>query len=126
MKNKKRPLSPHLQIYRYQWTTGLSILHRTTGIILSASFAGILVWLIIARSSQLLFEGIAEHMHSWYGRGILSAWVFSVLYHTFNGMRHLVWDTGTWLALRSAYLSGLLTMVLSILCTTIIAIRYIF
>jgi succinate dehydrogenase / fumarate reductase cytochrome b subunit len=106
MKSADRPLSPHLQIYRWQLTSVLSILHRATGIALSAGGV-LLVWWLVATASGLdAYEGIEDFLGSWLGLLLLFGWSMSLFYHLCNGIRHLVWDAGHALDLKSVYIGG--------------------
>ncbi|HYD98297.1 MAG TPA: succinate dehydrogenase, cytochrome b556 subunit [Alphaproteobacteria bacterium] len=104
---RPRPLSPHLQIYRWQWTMALSILHRATGIALSVGTLLLVWWLVAAASDAASFQTAQEFLGSWLGILMLMGWTFAFWYHFANGIRHLIWDTGTWLDLPMAYRSGL-------------------
>ncbi|ARN85198.1 succinate dehydrogenase, cytochrome b556 subunit [Candidatus Nucleicultrix amoebiphila] len=105
MQNKTRPLSPHLQIYRWQLTSVLSITHRATGLFLSLGILVYLAWLIALLNSesydtfQMFFQTIP-------GRLLMFGWVFSFFYHLANGIRHLFWDAGYGFELRTTYISG--------------------
>lgn len=105
MQNKTRPLSPHLQIYRWQLTSVLSITHRATGLFLSLGILVYLAWLIALLNSesydtfQMFFQTIP-------GRLLMLGWVFSFFYHLANGIRHLFWDAGYGFELRTTYISG--------------------
>ena len=89
-----RPLSPHMQIYRPQITSVLSILHRITGV--GLTLGGILVvwWLVAAAASPGYFAFVDGIMTSWLGMLVLSGSLWALWFHTLNGIRHLVWDTG--------------------------------
>jgi succinate dehydrogenase / fumarate reductase cytochrome b subunit len=105
VQNKTRPLSPHLQIYRWQLTSVLSITHRATGLFLSLGILVYLAWLIALLNSesydtfQMFFQTIP-------GRLLMFGWVFSFFYHLANGIRHLFWDAGYGFELRTTYISG--------------------
>ena len=106
MTNIDRPLSPHLQIYRPQLTSILSILHRITGFGLAVG-AVVVTWgLMAALSGEPAFDCFHDVAHTFVGRLFLFGWVWAFVYHFLNGIRHLVWDTGRWLELKSAYASG--------------------
>lgn len=106
MRSADRPLSPHLQIYRWQLTSVLSILHRVTGVALSAGTILLVWWLVAAASGPEAYEGVQEFLGSWLGLLLLFGWSLSLFYHLCNGIRHLVWDTGHALDLESSYLGG--------------------
>jgi succinate dehydrogenase / fumarate reductase cytochrome b subunit len=106
MRSADRPLSPHLQIYRWQLTMLLSILHRATGIALSGGTILLVWWLVAAASGPDAYEGVQEFLGSWIGLLLLFGWTVSLFYHLCNGIRHLVWDTGHALDLKSTYTGG--------------------
>ena len=106
MRSADRPLSPHLQIYRPQLTSVLSILHRATGIALSAGGILLVWWLVAVASGPDAYDGAEDFLGSWLGLLLLFGWSESLFYHLCNGIRHLVWDTGHALDLKSVYLGG--------------------
>ena len=106
MRSADRPLSPHLQIYRWQLTSVLSILHRATGIALSGGAVLLVWWLVAAATGPEAYEGVEEFLGSWIGLLLLFGWTASLFYHLCNGIRHLVWDTGHALDLESTYFGG--------------------
>ena len=105
-----RPLSPHLQVYRPQWTSVLSILHRATGVVLSIGAVYIAWWLVAAASGGEYYESFAWFAGSIIGNLFFMGFTFSLFYHLCNGIRHMVWDTGANLELEDAYKSGLLVV----------------
>ncbi|CAM9954204.1 unnamed protein product, partial [Chrysoparadoxa australica] len=98
----QRPLSPHLQIYRPQLTSILSISHRLTGVALAAGTAVLALWLIAAAGGDDTFALINNHLAAWYGQVLMVFWSFALFYHLCNGIRHLAWDAGWGLDIRSA------------------------
>jgi succinate dehydrogenase / fumarate reductase, cytochrome b subunit len=105
-----RPLSPHLQIYKPQLTSILSITHRLCGIVLSVGSLFLVWWLVAAASSDAAFAAAQGFWGSWFGILLLVGWTFALFFHLANGIRHLVWDAGFGFALREAYLSGLIVL----------------
>ncbi len=101
-----RPLSPHLQIYRPQLTSVLSILHRLAGIALSVGTPLLVYWLASAAAGPAAFEAAQGLVGSWFGRVVLLGWTYALMYHLCNGIRHLAWDAGWGFELRTAYLTG--------------------
>lgn len=89
-----RPISPHLQIWRWHVTMLSSILHRFTGIALYGATILFAVWLMIAAAGPETYAYIAPHLTAWYGQIVLYLVVASLAYHLANGIRHLVFDTG--------------------------------
>ena len=101
-----RPLSPHLQVYRWQLTSVLSILHRFTGVALTVGTILLVWWLVAAANGPESFESAQWFLGSWLGLLLLFGWSVALFYHLCNGLRHLWWDTGSGLDLRSVYVSG--------------------
>ena len=106
MSHAERPLSPHLQVYRWQLTSVLSILHRATGVALSLGAILLVLWLIGAAAAPDLYAGVQWFLGSWLGLVLLFGWTASLFYHLCNGVRHLWWDTGQGLDLPAVYASG--------------------
>ncbi len=101
-----RPLSPHLQVYRWQLTSVLSILHRASGVALAAGTLLLVWWLVAAAMGPGPYAGVQACLGSWFGRLVLFGWSAALFYHLCNGIRHLWWDTGGGLELRAVYASG--------------------
>ncbi len=119
MEPADRPLSPHLQIYRWQLTSVLSILHRIAGIALSAGAVMLVCWLVAAASGPDAFDRVARVLSSWPGFVLLLGWIAALFYHLSNGIRHLVWDTGHALDLKSTYFGGWLVVAATAVLTVI-------
>jgi succinate dehydrogenase / fumarate reductase cytochrome b subunit len=117
MGSADRPLSPHLQIYRWQLTSVLSILHRLTGVVLSAGAILLVCWLVAAASGPEAYEGVEDFLGSWIGLVLLLGWSVALFYHLCNGIRHLVWDTGHALDLKSTYVGGWTVVALTAVLT---------
>lgn len=112
-----RPLSPHLQVYRWQLTMVMSITHRATGMALAAGSAVLAIWLIAAAMGEEAFAAVNGHFGAWYGQVLLFAWSFALFYHLCNGIRHLAWDTGWGLDLRTTYITGYITLAAAAILT---------
>ena len=89
-----RPLSPHLQIYRWPLSMVLSISHRATGIALSVGAVLLTWWLVAAAASDQAFAVVQWFLGSWVGIICLLGWSASLVFHLFTGLRHLAWDAG--------------------------------
>ncbi len=117
--NDKRPMSPHLQVYKLPFTAKLSILHRATG---TALFFGLML-IVIALISAAFGEKTWSIMHgllaSWLGKFILFGFTLSLFYHLCNGIRHLFWDIGKGFEMDQANRSGVAVLVISLLLTLI-------
>lgn len=94
VKQAARPLSPHLQIYRWSWTMAMSIAHRVTGLALYAGTVLIAAWLVAAASGPAAFETAQAIAGSVIGRLVLFVYSFALLHHMVGGLRHFVWDMG--------------------------------
>ena len=106
MNPASRPLSPHLQVYRWTLPMTMSILHRATGIALSLGMVLLVLWLVAAASGPTPYAHVQGFIGSWIGLLLLFGWSVSLFYHLCNGIRHLWWDTGHGLELPAVYGSG--------------------
>lgn len=106
MTHDKRPLSPDLQIYRPQLTSILSIMHRLTGIALSAGSLLLVAWLVAGAAGPAAYHALLGLLGSWVGQSLMFGWTFSLFYHLCNGIRHLCWDAGYGFELTAIYASG--------------------
>ncbi|WP_417454830.1 succinate dehydrogenase, cytochrome b556 subunit [Kiloniella sp.] len=117
MSRGNRPLSPHLQVYRPQLTSVLSILFRIMGVATSVGSIVLIWWLAAAASGAEYFELVQSFLGSWFGRLLLFGWTFALVFHLCNGIRHLYWDAGKGLELETAYASGKAVIVFSVIIT---------
>lgn len=115
--NKQRPLSPHLQIYKPQLTSVLSIMHRGTGIIIAIGAIFIALWFWTAAAEGASYEAMRSFLNSVFGKVVMFIWTFCTFYHLCNGIRHLFWDVGMGFELKHAYLSGKLVVVFALILT---------
>ena len=117
MATQERPLSPHLQVYKPQLTSVLSIVHRATGVVLAFGSLVLAAWLVAAAGSAQAFATFNGLMGSLVGK--LALFVFSacLVYHFLNGLRHLAWDTGRGYDIPKVYASGYAVLVLSVVLT---------
>lgn len=125
MDTRGRPLSPHLQVYRPQLTSVLSILHRGTGVVLSLGTLGLVCWLLAAASGPQALASVQAFYGSWLGQLVLLGWSYALFYHLCNGIRHLFWDAGRALDIDEVYRSGWLMLGASValtLCVWLIAL----
>ena len=90
----RRPLSPHLQVYRPQLTSVLSILHRLAGVALSAGTLLMVWWLVAAATGENAFATVQGFVGSPFGWLLMFGWTVALFFHFFNGLRHLAWDVG--------------------------------
>ncbi|MAS87727.1 MAG: succinate dehydrogenase, cytochrome b556 subunit [Micavibrio sp.] len=110
----ERPLSPHLQVYKPQMTSMLSILHRITGVGLTVVLAAF-VWMVIAAATgPKAYAYFVEMASTKLGLVIMIAGSFGLFFHLCNGIRHLVWDTGHLFEINCARNAGYLVLLVSI------------
>lgn len=119
MADTRRPLSPHLQIYKWQVQMMTSILHRATGIALAVGTLLVLWGLVSLAAGEDSFNQFKTCVGSPIGRVLLFGWSWSLFYHLCNGIRHLVQDAGAGYAIphfvRSSWLSIVGSLVLTVL-----------
>jgi succinate dehydrogenase / fumarate reductase cytochrome b subunit len=120
MAMQNRPLSPHLQVYRPQITSVLSILHRITGVALAVGSLLLVYWILAAAVGPEPFATAQSLVGSFIGRLLLFGWTFSLFFHLANGIRHLFWDIGHGFELKTVSVTGW-TVVLAALLLTLIA-----
>lgn len=94
MATGSRPISPHLQIYRWYFTMALSILHRVTGVALAGFLVFVTWWLMALASGPEAYARFAWWIDSWLGGLVLVLVTIAMFYHLLNGVRHLAWDMG--------------------------------
>lgn len=120
MSNRARPLSPHLQIYRKQITTVMSILHRISGIVLSLGAFVLTWWLLAVAQGGETYSSAAECLASPFGRLALFGFSLALMYHLLNGIRHLLWDAGWGFQIPQVYKSGYTVAALTVVFTAAI------
>ncbi|MDX1581166.1 MAG: succinate dehydrogenase, cytochrome b556 subunit, partial [Alphaproteobacteria bacterium] len=101
-----RPLSPHLQVYRWTVTMASSIFHRFTGVALGIGTLWLVWWLLAASSGGEAFAAVQAFSGSIIGRLVLLAFTWSLMYHLLNGIRHLAWDAGYGFEVKTATITG--------------------
>ena len=116
MANDSRPLSPHLQVYRWQVTMLLSILHRVTGFGLAVGALLVTWWLMAAVMGEKNFSDFHAFTHSVVGKLMLFGWLWSFAFHFMNGIRHLIWDTGRGFTIKQAANSAWFVLIASTIC----------
>jgi succinate dehydrogenase / fumarate reductase cytochrome b subunit len=114
-----KPLSPHLQIYRPQLTSVLSITHRATGVALAVGTVVLLYWLVAAAAGPAAYEEARACLGSAFVRLLLAGWTFAFYFHLCNGIRHLLWDAGWGFELTTAYRTGYAVVAASVLLTAV-------
>tara|TARA_A100001011_G_scaffold387177_1_gene464509 strand:- start:286 stop:663 length:378 start_codon:yes stop_codon:yes gene_type:complete len=114
---KPRPLSPHLQIYKWQITMIMSIGHRASGIALACGSLLVVIWLASLALGPNAYNYIHLIITHWFGQFVLFGYSLVIFYHLLNGIRHLSWDFGYGYEIKSVYFSGYLVFFLSFIFT---------
>jgi succinate dehydrogenase / fumarate reductase cytochrome b subunit len=117
--NRPRPLSPHLQIYKPQITSILSIFHRLTGISLSIGSFIIVAWIVSLSMGVESYSYFMSIVDNWFIQTIIFGFAFALFYHFSNGVRHLFWDAGLGFELKSVYVSGSIVVLNAIILTSL-------
>jgi len=113
----KRPLSPHLQIYKLPITAKLSVIHRGTGVVLTLGLILLSMVLASIASGESAWASVNWLISSWFGYLVLIAFTATLYYHFCNGIRHLFWDVGKGLDLESAKKSTALVLIATVVLT---------
>ena len=115
----ERPISPHLQIYRPQITSVMSITHRATGMVLSLGALFLVIWLILAASGENAFQLAQSIAGSWIGYVFLFGFSVCLFYHLLNGIRHLFWDMGQGFELETVNRTGWAVVIGAVVLTVV-------
>ena len=120
MTQTARPTSPHLQIYKPQLTSFLSITHRMTGVVAFLGSIFMLLWLTSLAWDHSIYSMLQKIALSWPVQIILFFWSLSLVYHLFNGVRHMAWDIGKGFSKPDIYKSGKFVVIASIVVNILI------
>lgn len=115
-----RPLSPHLQIYRFTWTMVMSILHRATGIVLYAGALLMVWWVMAAASGPAAYDQFIAVARSWFGLIVLVGFTWALVHHAMGGIRHLVWDMGYALDRKGRFAWAQASLIGSVVLTVLV------
>ena len=117
---KPRPLSPHLQIYRPQLTSVMSISHRASGAALAAGTLLLCLWLVALAAGDRWYGVAALVVSHTLGQLVLFGYSVALIYHALNGVRHLSWDRGIGLTIPAVYRSGWTVLLLTVGITALL------
>jgi succinate dehydrogenase / fumarate reductase cytochrome b subunit len=116
---QRRPLSPHLQIYRWSPTMAASIAHRATGGALYAGTILLAFYLLGLAGGAHSYAAVSGIFGSFFGQLILFGYTFALMLHVMGGIRHALWDAGYGFDPeqrdRLAWGSGIVAAVLTVL-----------
>jgi succinate dehydrogenase / fumarate reductase, cytochrome b subunit len=116
----RRPMSPHIQVYRWPISMALSILHRITGCALAVGTLLLTWWLVAAASSDDVFDRAQWFMGSAVGLLLLFGWSVALIFHFFSGIRHLFWDAGVGFDAPTYNTTGWGVVIATAVCTVLV------
>ena len=119
MNDSKNPVSPHLQIYRWNISSLLSITHRISGVINLLALILIFFWLLGLSFGESNYELFLLTINSFFGKFILIGFTWSMSFHILSGIRHLAWDLGYGFEIKTANISGIIVIICSLVLTII-------
>ena len=119
MSDSKNPLSPHLQIYRWQISSLVSIMHRISGVINLIALFLIFLWLLFLSFDQNKYELFLLIINSFFGKFILIGFTWSMSFHILSGIRHLILDLGYGLEIKTANIFGAIVIISSLITTVV-------
>lgn len=114
---RTRPLSPHLQVYRPQMTSVMSILHRAAGVVLTTGTLIIAAWLVSLALGKEAYDFVVMVIGHPLGQFVLFGYSVALIYHALNGVRHLGWDLGFGLTIPQVYKHGQIVLFLTVVLT---------
>ena len=117
MEQNKNPLSPHLQIYKWQISSLLSITHRIVGVINIFAITLICSWVLCLLFGENNYEIIKEFLGSIVGKFLIISLCWTFSFHILNEIRHVVWDLGYGFDLKIAKITGSLVLIGSFILT---------
>ena len=120
MIDNQNPLSPHLQIYRWQISSLISITHRISGVINLIALILIFFWLLVLSLGESNYELFLLVINSFIGKFILIGFSWSMSFHLLSGVRHLAWDLGYGFEIKTANISGIIVIISSLILTIIL------
>ena len=119
---EKNPLSPHLQIYGWQISSLLSITHRIIGVFNTIAISLICLWTIFLLFGEQNYEVMKNFLQSFFGKFLIISLIWSFSFHILNEIRHLIWDLGYGFDLKISKITGVITVIGSLVLTVLIYI----
>lgn len=117
MNNKQRPLSPHLQIYKPQLTSSLSIFHRFSALIMLGGIFALIGFFYSVTMRAGLYTYLSSAIAMIWGKALLSIFILFFWFFVGTSLRYLVWDTGRGFELKNVYASGFFVLIMSVVLT---------
>ena len=122
MQDKNNPLSPHLQIYKWQISSLLSITHRIVGVINILAITTICFLILSLLLGVESYEIVNSFFKSFFGKFLVISLCWTFSFHILNELRHLLWDLGYGFNLKTSKITGVLTLVGSFVLTILLYI----
>ena len=119
MNDSKNPLSPHLQIYKWQISSLLSIAHRIVGVINIVAITAICIWSLILLLGFESYQPINYFLNTFFGKFLTVSLCWTFSFHILNELRHLIWDLGYGFDLKISKITGFLALVGSFVLTVL-------
>lgn len=116
----QRPLSPHVFIYRFAYTMALSILHRATGVALSAGLVLLVAWLVALASGPERYAAFSSFAGAGLVQVVIGLFIVSFCFHLANGIRHLCWDIGWGLERQQARRSARIVVIAVVMVASLL------
>lgn len=120
--NSKRPLSPHLGVYKLPLPALTSIMHRITGVALTFGLVFLAVWLMSLAGGASTFNPVNAFMTSIFGKIVWLGFMLALFYHIGNGLRHLYWDSGRGFDMKSVYTSAYVNIAATVILTIVVCL----
>jgi len=117
MQYKNNPISPHLQIYKWQISSLLSIAHRIVGVINILAIIAICIWSLLLLLGSESYYSINSFLNNFFGKFIVISLCWTFSFHILNELRHLIWDLGYGFDLKISKITGVLTLIGSFVFT---------
>jgi len=117
MEYKNNPLSPHLQIYKWQISSLLSIAHRIVGVINILAITVICFWTLSLFLGNENYQSINFFLNTYLGKFIVISLCWTFSFHILNELRHLIWDLGYGFDLKVSKITGVIALVGSFVLT---------
>jgi len=120
MQHENNPLAPHLQIYKWQISSLLSITHRIVGVINILAVTLICFWSISLLLGEANYINIQLILKSFFGKFLIISLCWTFSFHILNEIRHLAWDLGYGFDLKISKITGVITIIGSFILTVTI------
>lgn len=117
---RERPLSPHLQVYRWPLSMALSILHRASGIALAVGSIVLVWWLMAVAAGGDHYQRFVDCIGSPLGQLAMFGWTLAMMFHLLSGLRHLMWDSGWGFERERSQMTGWMVVVGSLVLTAVV------